>query len=76
VRADPSDVTVPLLGTSFLEVTIQGAYARWGEQELVYTGPSTVTPSYSALKQVKLSGDFENVLSFGVDVNVPPASRS
>ena len=28
-----------------------------------------MTPGYPALKQVKLSGDFENVLSFGVGVS-------
>jgi hypothetical protein len=69
VRADPSDRTVPLRGNAFLEVTIHGAYAQWGDQQPAYTGPTTVTPAYPTLKQVKLSGDFENVLSFGVGVS-------
>ena len=65
VRADPSDLTIPLRGTAFLEITIQHAYARWGGQTPAYAGPDSTTPGYPALQQVTLSGDFENVLSVG-----------
>lgn len=69
VHADPSDFTVPLQGNAFLEVTVQSAYARWGGQTPSYGGPNSVTPGYPTLKQVTLSGDFENVLSFGVGLD-------
>jgi hypothetical protein len=69
VRADPSDFTVPLRGDAFLEVTVQGAYARWLGQKPSYAGPDSVTPDYPTLKQVTVSGDFENVLSFGIGVD-------
>lgn len=69
VHADPSDQTVPLRGNASLEVTVQGAYARWGDQRPSYSGPSSVTPDYPTLKQVTMSGDFENVLSFGAGLD-------
>lgn len=73
VHADPSDLIVALRGNAFLEVTVQGAYARWGQQPPVYTdaytGPDSVTPGYPTLKQVTLSGDFEAVVSFGIGLD-------
>ena len=69
VHADASDHTVPLLGNADLQVVIDSAYAGWGGQKPAYAGPHSVTPGYDALKQVTMSGDFENVLSFGVGVD-------
>lgn len=67
VHADPSDKIVPLQGLSFLQIVIHGAVAHWPATPITgYTGPSTVTPGYPALKQVSIAGDFEAVLSFGV----------
>lgn len=69
VHADPSDLTVPLLGNAFIEVTVHDAYAGWAGQQPSYGGPVSVTPGYPTLKQVTMSGDFENVLSFGVGLD-------
>lgn len=69
VHADPSDLTVPLQGNAFLEITIHDAYARWLGQQPSYGGPDSVTPGLPTLRQVTLSGDFENVLSLGVGVD-------
>jgi hypothetical protein len=69
VHADPSDRPVALRGKAFLEVTVHDAYAAWGGRRPSYAGPRTVTPGYPTLKQVTVSGDFENVLSFGVGVD-------
>lgn len=67
VHADPSDTIVPLRGTAFLQVTVQGAVAAYeGVPITPYDGPTTVTPGYPTMKQVSISGDFEAVLSFGV----------
>jgi hypothetical protein len=69
VHEDGSDQTVPLLGNADLQVIIDGAYAGWAGQKPAYTGPYSVTPGLPALKQVTISGDFENVLSFGIGVD-------
>lgn len=69
VHADPSDLTVPLRGSAFLEVTIHDAYARWAGQQPSYRGPDSAIPGYPTLQQVTLSGDFENVLSVGVGLD-------
>lgn len=67
VHADPSDKVVPLQGSSFLEIVIQGAVATWSATPITpYLGPVTVTPRYPTLRQVSISGDFEAVLSFGI----------
>jgi hypothetical protein len=70
VRQDPSDQLVPLQGRSFLEIVIHGAVARYAATPITpYAGPSTLTPGYSTLRQVSISGDFEAVLSFGVGLS-------
>ncbi|WP_270889304.1 AMIN-like domain-containing (lipo)protein [Pedococcus sp. 5OH_020] len=67
VHQDPSDKVVPLRGSSFLEVVVQGAVATWEATPITpYTGPSTVKTGFPTVKQVSISGDFEAVLSFGV----------
>ncbi|NUT18863.1 MAG: hypothetical protein HOV77_06735 [Hamadaea sp.] len=69
VHADPSDATVPLTGNAFLQVTVHDAYARWGGQSPHFSGPDSATPAYATLKQITISGDYENVLSFGVGLD-------
>jgi hypothetical protein len=69
VRADPAGTAVPVQGNAFLEITIHDAYARWGGQQPSYGGPTTYTPNYPTLKQATMSGDFENVLTFGVCID-------
>jgi hypothetical protein len=69
VRADPSDAAVTLAGRAYLQITVHGAVARWGEPAHPYAGPTTVTPGYPTLRQARISGDFEAVLSLGVGVS-------
>ena len=71
VHEDPSDMIVSLRGSAFLQVTLQGALARYAAAPLPtpYAGPDTLTPGYPTLKQVSLSGDFEAVLSLGVGLD-------
>jgi hypothetical protein len=69
VRADASDAIVPLAGRAYLQITVHGAVARWGDPAHPYTGPTTVTPGYTTLRQAKISGDYEAVLSLGVGLS-------
>jgi hypothetical protein len=72
VHADPSDQVIVLPGRAFLEITVHDAYARWGQaagKTNLYTGPDTVTPGYPVVRQIRISGDFENVLSLGVGLD-------
>ena len=50
-------------------MVFQNASTRDVNGRVTYTGPTTITPGFSALKQVKIAGDFERVLSFGVGVD-------
>jgi hypothetical protein len=70
VREDPSDRRLALAGQAFLAVTVHSAVAKWPSvpgQE--YSGPATVTPGYPTVRQIKISGDFEAVLSFGIGLD-------
>jgi hypothetical protein len=69
VRADASDAVVPLTGRAYLQIAVHGAVARWADPAHPYTGPNTVTPAYTTLRQAKISGDYEAVLSFGVGLS-------
>jgi hypothetical protein len=69
VTQDPSDRPVPLQGEAFLWVVVQGASTADSSYRTVYTGPEVVTTGYRTLRQVKLAGDFERVLSFGIGVD-------
>ena len=69
VTDDPSDRPVPLQGRAFLLVAFQGASTMDLNDQRVYQGPTTVTPGHPTLKQVKIAGDFERVLSFGIGVD-------
>jgi hypothetical protein len=58
VTADGSGFPVPLLGTAFIQVTMQLTTNGSPQQ--------TITPRFRALQQVKGAGDFEAVTSYGV----------
>jgi hypothetical protein len=60
VIQDPSGEPIRLDGAAYVAVAFQGSTARR------YAGPRTVSPAYPLLKQVKVTGDFESVLSFGI----------
>ncbi|MDP9221733.1 MAG: hypothetical protein M3P23_14515 [Actinomycetota bacterium] len=73
VTEDPSDRPVALDGTAFVEVVVQGAAVEWaavqtgpGQPVRRYTGPTDVRCTLPVVRQLKLSGDFEAVLSFGI----------
>jgi hypothetical protein len=64
IIADGSGNTVPLLGTKRIRVLIRDArgHTQGGASLL----PSVITPLCSNLRQVKLAGDFEGVVTFGL----------
>jgi hypothetical protein len=64
VVADGSGATVHLLGTKRVHVVIRDARAHTsGGSPLL---PGALTPLCPNLRQVKLAGDFEGVVSFGL----------
>ena len=64
VDGDPSGLPVPLLGRARLRVELQIARAHSvGGRPLV---PSTLTPLCPNLRQIRLAGDFEGYVSFGL----------
>ena len=70
VRVDPSDQVLALAGHAYLRVVVHDAVATWNAvQHPPYPGPFTVTPDLPTLKQVRLAGDYEAVLSFGVGLD-------
>jgi hypothetical protein len=69
VLEDPRGGLLPLRGQAFLQVTFQHASAvdqRSSPPRRTYTGPTALTPNLPSLTELRLSGDFEAVLSFGV----------
>ena len=64
VEGDPSGLPVPLLGHARMLVMLQIARAHTlGGASLL---PSTLTPLCPNLRQVKVAGDFEGYVSFGL----------
>jgi hypothetical protein len=62
--ADPSGRTFTLSGASALKVTLNPSSGQG-----TYTGPSDFTPSYPALREARLMGDFEAVTTWGLGLN-------
>lgn len=81
VRADPSDRVIPLLGSAFLEVALDGGTLDTAPRESDpskaqrYDGPTRLTPNLTLLKEVAVAGDFEGVLLFGVGLARPAGYR-
>ena len=75
VRQDPSDRPVPLKGTAFLSVVMQGGTLDTTPQvddpaqAKSYEGPRRTQPDLSAVEEIAAAGDFEAVLSFGVGLD-------
>jgi hypothetical protein len=64
---DGSGATVPLLGSRFLAIRFAAARAHplSGASSNV---PRVRTPLFPSIRQVKLAGDFEGVVSYGVGI--------
>ncbi len=69
VTEDPSGRRVSMQGEAFLQVVVHSAAARWLSAPGAYRGPDTLTPGYRTMKQVKITGDFEAVLSVAVGLS-------
>lgn len=77
LHADPSDKVIPLLGTAFLQVVLDGGTLDTSPRESDpgiaqrYDGPTRFTPDLPLIKEVTVAGDFEGVLIFGVGLARP-----
>ena len=76
VYSDAKGDVVPLPGQALLRVVFRGATA-WCPTpgSRTYAGPSVLTPYYPRLLAVGATGDFEQVLSFGVGLAAPGPYR-
>jgi hypothetical protein len=64
---DGSGATIPLLGTKRIQVTLRNARGHTsGGTNLL---PRTLTPRCPNLRQVKLAGDFEGVVTLGLGLS-------
>jgi len=67
VYADPRGTPVSLAGKSRLHVVFRGASANCPQPaHRTWTGPSVLTPRYPQLLMIRVAGDFEGYLSFGI----------
>lgn len=64
ITGDPSGITIPVIGKSFLSVTLSGANGH-DEDGNIFTSAVT-TLGLPNVIQVVRAGDFEAVLSFGI----------
>jgi hypothetical protein len=63
---DASGARLPLRGPDVLRVALLGVVAHDPQGGPTLRTPSTVTPEYPTLRQVRIAGDFEAVVSFGL----------
>jgi len=68
VYADASGAVVPLKGKYFLRVVVTNA-TTGSLPGLPSSMPSVVTPGLPEVAQIRLAGDFEHVVSFGIGLN-------
>ncbi len=72
VSAEPGGQPVPLAGSAFLQVVVQGATTDNAFDTSAaprrYAGARRVSPDLPVLRQVALAGDFEAVLGVGAGV--------
>ena len=64
VVSDPSGKVVTLAGQAFLRIVFHPSTGYPS-----YTGPSSISPGYPTLLQVRAAGDFESYLSFGIGLS-------
>jgi hypothetical protein len=73
VRSDGSGAVVPLVGKRRVRVLLRNARAHTASGAA--TLPHVLTPRCPGLRQVKLAGDFEGVVTFGLGVARPTGFR-
>ena len=71
VIADPAGEPLPMLPGAKLLVSMRWAAAHENGVVTVPVGDLDVRPGLGRVRQVKLAGDFESVLSFGIAVDPP-----
>jgi len=64
---DGSGATVPLLGTRFLAMRFAAARAHAPDGSAANV-PRVRTPLFASIRQVKLAGDFEGIVSYGAGI--------
>jgi hypothetical protein len=67
VVADGSGKTIPLFGKARLLVVIRDARGHSEDGQVNFL-PDVMTPLCPNLKQIKVAGDFEGVVSFGLGI--------
>lgn len=72
---DPSDLPLPVQGTSFLVVVLRGATAVTPEGTTTYGGPTDFMPGFPALTEFKEGGDFEAVSTWVAGLTGPTCHR-
>lgn len=75
ILQDPSGNPLPMLPGAKLQVIMQNAAAHVNGRPTVPSGDLDLRPGHPRVKQVKLAGDFEAVLTFGVAVS-PASARA
>jgi hypothetical protein len=68
---DASGLPVPVDGTSFASVVFSGASGWDVDGRQTYGGPTDLRPGFATLSEVKETGDFERVLSWGMGMAGP-----
>jgi spore germination protein GerM len=74
-RRDPSDLPLPVEGSSFLVLALRGATAVTPEGTITYGGPISFAPGFAALTELKEAGDFEAVSSWVAGLTGPSCHR-
>jgi len=69
VYYDAKGTPVSLTGRAHLRVVFNDGSEFLLTGQRTYHGPDTLSPYFPALRQVKLAGDFEGYLSFGIGVS-------
>lgn len=68
---DASGLPVPVDGTSFASVVFSGASGWDVDGRQTYQGPTDLRPGFASLSELKKTGDFERVLSWGMGMAGP-----
>ncbi len=65
---DPSGLPIDVQGSSFLRIILHGASAA-GYGGIPFNGPTSFTPRFAKLVELKAAGDFEAVATWYVGMN-------